>query len=766
MRGEPKLLGAVMMVLSLAGCILEPNPQFGQGTTGDSSTGAPDDTTAGTATNGPSETTDGGDSTTGTDPEDPVSAGCDDPTVCTTLHIGPIDDSCPHEVDGVGTTTCDLVGSYALRVALATLELEGQGGLVIMHDNAGVTASYVGSTDVPGGTTVRVAEGLSASAVRVFSQDTDGVLRLRGDSVHLQGFTLACRAGGEHAITVREDLEVQGSETGEHLIERMVMIGTRPENVGTNSIVAVFQSVGRGTVIRHNHVWGFFEGSLDMRFATDSVLSHNTFVYYQSLDGAAAIDVTAADRVEISNNVFASLTTPVATFVAADDSTEDLTVVGNALEGFDAVLAGLEATAPGTTVADNTQGPLPLEAPRHPVMLADADLVASPAGAPWGTSLDGVSVADAVAPSPGAYQERSALSLPRRSVITVGEGTCDGQPCDVTKGFDNELQRAAWTAWPGGAIEIYPSATPYAGPVVISWPIDLRGMGSQPDEVIIRREFEDEVLSDDGTWGGKTAVIDLTDSMSQPTVVERLTVEAGTDQTGIFHEGRGETGLTGRHEIRRVILRDDGDLTGGPADEALLIGTDVVVHDVLVSGGYDTCVGFGPRCCGGSTPSSTAYVHHLTCRLTVPEVGSTPIAAFEVASVVDAVIADVVVDLVEPGPLFRAQRRSSGDTDPLVADDPPLSFTAHSISARGFGSLFDGFTDLDGTYLLTAVDAVGVMEPLFVGPSDSRLAPGALGIDGGVDPATLEPGLGLHEAVDGVPRAGQVPDRGAYEQGS
>jgi hypothetical protein len=358
------------------------------------------------------------------------------------------------------------------------------------------------------------------------------------------------------------------------------------------------------------------------------------------------------------------------------------------------------------------------------------------------------------------------LSLPRRSVITVGEAMCGGVPCDVTKSFDNELQRAVWSAWPGAVVEIYPSGTPYAGPVVVSWPVDLRGTGSQPDDVVIERDLEDEILTDSGLWWGKDVVIDLTRSMSAPTVVEMLTVLAGTDEIGIYHEGRGSAILSGRHEIRRVILRDDGSVAGAPADIALYIGDDVVVHDVLIHGGYDTCVRFGPRSGDwAETPPTTAYVHHLTCRLTEPEPGTTTLAAFEVAAVTGAIMADVAVELGEPGPLFRAQRRSSGDDDPLVAIDPPLDFVAHSIVARGHDADFDGFSALDGSYTLVDVDALGVMEPLFVGPVDSHLEVGALGIDGGVDPVTLDPGLSLGVAVDGVDRSGVVPDRGGYEQG-
>ncbi|MCA9706704.1 MAG: hypothetical protein KDK70_12705 [Myxococcales bacterium] len=762
--------------LLLGGCILEDNPAFmetepgtssgGPTSTGPGPTGGPstDPTTSGSADSTGTGPT-GGSSSTGSETGGPEGPGCDDPTQCTTYHIGPVDGSCTHEVDGVSTDACDWVGPYALRIAAATLEFDGVGGLIVMHDNNGVTASYVGSLDVIGNTTIRSADDASPDTVRVHSEDSAGVLRLRGDGVHLEGFTIACRSGGEWALAVRQDLDVEGTETGGHLIEGLVMVGTRPEDVGANSIVPVFQSLGPDTVVRNNHVWGYFEDVLDLRFATGSVLSHNTVIYYQAA-GSPLIDASQSSGLEISNNVFASLTRPSSAFVGADDTTTGLVVVGNLVEGVDNLLGGLEITDPDVTLADNIVGPLEAESPRNPRLLADSALLASPLGASEGTSLDGVDLPSAGERLPGAYQTRSPLPLPRRSVITVGEGTCGASPCDVTKTFDNELQRAVWSAWPGTSVEIYPSATPYAGPAVVSWPIELRGMGTQPDAVVIRRQLEDQTLTDDGTWYGKNVVLDLTRDMSAPTVVELLTVEAGSEEIGIFHEGTSD-GLVGRHEIRRVILRDDGSVAGDPADIAVYVGDEVVVHDVLIHGGYHTCVRFGPRASESSaTPPSTAYVHHLTCRLTelVPDT-DTP-AAFEVASVVDVVLADVAVELVEPGPLFRAQRRSSGDSDPLVALDPPLDFQAHSFVTLGISTLFDGFMATDGIYTLTNVDAVLAMDPFFESAFDSHLATGALGIDSGVDPAMLAPGLSLGVSVDGVDRTMvALPDRGAYEQG-
>lgn len=765
------------MAMLTGGCILEDNPAFVESA---SSSGSAMDTSAASAPSGPSTDGSTGKATdtnptadsTGTTGEDPMPIGCDDPQTCTTYHIGPAEGTCLHEAEGREAGTCDFVGTEALRMAVAALTEGGQGGLVIMHpDVEGATASFAGSVDVPATTTIRAAADVPPQAVRVYSQDTPGTIRLRGEGVHLQGFTVVCRHMGEWGITTLEDLETEGSETSHHLLETLIIAATRPENVGANNISSPIQSLGPYSTVRNTHIWGYFENGIDMRMASDSVFSHNTVLFYEapSPDATvdAVIDARLTDRLEISNNVIAALGGPLAAVVAADENTTALKIAGNAYEGYDSILSGLDVESPTVTLQDNTEGALELESPLRPLVLADSMLVASTVGAIGGLSIDGVAVDTAEPRRPGAYQSPSALSRPRRTVITVGEGMCEGTPCTIDKSADNELQRAVWSAWPGATVEIHPAATPYAGPVVISWPITLAGASNDAQAAVIRREIEDDQLAADGLWEGKQAVVDLLWRMSQPTVVERLTIEAGPDQIGLYHEGRGEgrgaAMLSGRHEIRRVVLRDVGTMAGSLADMALYIGDAVVVHDVLVNGGYDTCVRFGPRSAEGNpTPVTTAYVHHLTCRLTLTG-GNEPLAAFEVASAEQAIIADAVIEMAEPGPLFRAQRRVAGDSDP-TALDLPLSFTANAIAARGFDTEFDGFSALDGAYTLVDVDTVGVMEPLFVSDTNSRLADGALGIDTGVDPATLEPGLALAEDLDGFDRTGQPIDRGCYEQ--
>jgi hypothetical protein len=252
-------------------------------------------------------------------------------------------------------------------------------------------------------------------------------------------------------------------------------------------------------------------------------------------------------------------------------------------------------------------------------------------------------------------------------------------------------------------------------------------------------------------------------SIGAPTLVQNLTIEVTSGERALTHEGRGDANLTGRHEVRRLILRDDGTTAGAPALQGMSLGTDVVAHDILIHGDFAACVRFGPRTGeGSSTPTTAAYVHHLTCRLTTPLSGSNG-AVFEVANVDGVVIADIAAELADAGAIFRAQRRTSGDTGTFAIDTPD-AFVAHSLVVRGHATVYDDFDPLDGTFTVTALAEPLGAAPFFVSDSDSHLAPLAVGIDDGVDPSTLDGQLSLGVSVDGVDRAGQSVDRGAYEQ--
>ena len=413
-------------------------------------------------------------------------------------------------------------------------------------------------------------------------------------------------------------------------------------------------------------------------------------------------------------------------------------------------------------------GELEAESPRSPLILSDSGLTASSTGATAGVSLDGAELEGLEGRLPGAFQTRSQLSLPRRSVITVGENTCGGSDCDVNQGFENELQFAAHSAWRGSRIEIHPSGEPYAGPVVISWPTELVGVGANPEDVVIEPIFEDEFLEEYGLWfGTEFTIVDVIGGTTGGVKLENFTVAAGANDRGITHEGNDGENVSPPHEISRVILRDIGTLDDDEwASPALYLGDGVIAHDVLVQGEFRSCVRFGPRPYSShETPESEAFVYNITCRLTKPLVDGNTLAAFEVASVDGGIIANAAIEMAQQGPLFRAQRRSSGDEDPVDADDKPIAFHAEAIAAEGHDVLFDGFTDADGTYTLVAVDAVISGEPFFVSATDSHLDPLAIALDSGIDPSMLNALLSLGTSLDGMDRTTAMPDRGCYEQG-
>jgi hypothetical protein len=155
----------------------------------------------------------------------------------------------------------------------------------------------------------------------------------------------------------------------------------------------------------------------------------------------------------------------------------------------------------------------------------------------------------------------------------------------------------------------------------------------------------------------------------------------------------------------------------------------------------------------------------VTCRQQ-KTVGGQPLAAFEVASVNGSDYFNIAVELAEVAPLFRAQRRSSSDTG-VIALDEPTAFQATAWVVLNPGPDYDGFTDAEGTYVLTDVDEVLAIDPFFVSAIDSHLDIGAAGLDSGVDPVSIDSMLTPGTDFDGVSRATALAiDRGAYEQGT
>jgi hypothetical protein len=367
-------------------------------------------------------------------------------------------------------------------------------------------------------------------------------------------------------------------------------------------------------------------------------------------------------------------------------------------------------------------------------------------------SLDGVDLATAADVRPGAYQLPSALSLPRRTVVRVGAGDCGAAPCDVDASVDNEIQRALWSAWPGSVVEVYPAAAAYAGNAVIGWPVTLRGVGDDPEAIVLRSREEDPLLLDFDTWRHESVLTVLRD-LGGPVTVEGVTIvvdtETEADDHGLFVETNVSHPPSSPHSIRRVALETLG--VGSGLVSALYLGHDVVVQDVLIRGAFEVCVRFGLRSEDYYEAAvSTSHVVNLTCRLTGTVDGS--------------IFADIAVELSEPAPLFRAQRRSSGDTG-TTARDAPESFSVYALSARGQGETFDGFADGDGTYTLVDVETVADGDPFFASATDSTLVAGASAMDTGVDPSSTDSALEPGTSLDGVDRSGRAIDRGAYEQG-
>lgn len=773
---------ATWATLSTGGCILEDNPDFVDGTVdteGTAGTGgtagtvgtaptagdASADATAGSSADGTSTSTT---TTTATGPTDtgdtsdtdgpPIpGVGCSDPDTCTVIHIGPTEGSCPHDVDGATDSTCDFVGDYALRIAAGTAQAQGGGALIIMHPDATGLGRFLGGVEIPGDTTVTVADDVAPDQVEVYhGGDVDGTLRLIGDNVYLHGFTVMVLDGANYGFTMRDDPDLPETETGGHLLDNLVVAVTAAEDVGGNSIVAVFESIGPDTTIINNHFWGFFEGGWGMQSAARCVFAHNTVVAFQSVGTTGLFDARNGADVEISNNVIALLTNTLPTLVRTDDLTESVVVAGNHVEGAAAISSSM---SPDFVDVDNVLAEFPGQAPETPIPLADATLTVSAMGTSIGRSLDGVVLADSPDLLPGAFQLRSSDSGPRRMTTRVGSGSCGAEPCDLLVSDPSEIQHAIWQTWPGGTVQLYPSGQPFDGPGVVTWPLTVRGMGTQPDDVVVRRDIEDPLLVRGRTFQGSSAVMRFNRQIGGATLLEMITVEAGSGQIGVTHEGVGNASPASPPQLRRLILRD----TGATGQWGLYLGTDVIAHDILIHGAYETCVRFGPRSSESSaTNATTTYVHHLTCRLTEPLTDGTQ-AVFDVAAVDGTIVADIAAELSDAGAIFRAQRRNSSSDEGVLALDAPTSLTAHSLMVRGHAVIHDDYDPI-GVATVTALTEVAVADPFFVSNGDSHLTPGVVGIDGGIDPMTLDPGLSLGVSVDGIDRSGQGVDRGCYEQ--
>ncbi|HOX47099.1 MAG TPA: hypothetical protein PK668_26130 [Myxococcota bacterium] len=686
---------------------------------------------------------------------------------CPELHVGPEPDSCPHELpDGTPVTTCDHAGAGGLIAASQAAPAEG--ARFLLHGQADLPGRFTGPVHVPGGSFVGAAPGVDpAHVVLAAPRDADnGALQLAGDGVHVDGLTILVVYDNDYAISAWPAAATPAGATRGHLIERVTAFAVDPEVRGTNGIGPPV-ALGDACTVRNCHFYGYFELELQVQGRADVRLVHNTFVLFQAND-ASPIDASGSRGFTFANNVVLSLAQEEPVLVWADLAAVDLVLSGNLVEGFAGVATGHNPGDPGTRVVDNLLAPAELESPRSPRFLADsAQRVAGPV-AGEGTSLDGVELAGLAGARPGAFQRPSALGLPRRQVVRLGRGDCGGEGCDLdADAIGQDVQEAVWSAWPGAEVQVFPSASPYAGFALLGWPVRLRGMGAAVDEVVLENAYDDALLEGLDVYNRHDATLILLEKIADPVLVSDLTVRLDAarsgDNWGVYTEDRAEQADWPPHRLERLRLASSGTELGLYA--GFYLGTRTVVQDSLVWGGFRACVRLGPRNSesNASTPSNAKLVN-LTCRL-IGVGNQVPQAFLDVAAADGAVFVDLAAESIAPVPLLRAQRRASGDTG-AAALDPPLSYQAVSVSAKNASALHDGFDAASGSYTETGVELLGAADALFVDEGDSHLAPGSTALDTGVDPGTLDALLAPGTSLDGVDRATVLAlDRGCYEQG-
>ncbi|MFH1811591.1 MAG: right-handed parallel beta-helix repeat-containing protein [Pseudomonadota bacterium] len=690
------------------------------------------------------------------------------------VRIGPALDRCPHPTAGGPVVpTCEYWGPTGLEDALS--DLVEPGVRLLLYDDDGAPFIYDGCLEVPGETWISTAPGIPPHNVLVTCHNppagyAGGTLRLTGDGVHLQGLTVVCQEGSETAITAWPALDQPDGATRGHLLEDLVLWAAMPELMGSNSIVD-FVQLGADTVLRNSHVFGYFEGGIDLRGAHRTRIVHNTIVLFQ--DWGGGFNVQGAQDLVFSNNVVLALSRVEPVLLRASPFTSGLVVAGNVVEGFDMLVEDLDGTNPRNEVVDNisgAEGVAELESPLRPLLLVDS--IQSTGGRVLGSgiSLDGVELEGRRDLIPGAYQDRSPLALPRRTEVRVGEGDCGGQACDVLASEDNEIQRAVWSVWPGGEVKIYPSMVPYAGNAIVSWQQRIVGMSqlAEPDDVVLQGRDEDSVLTQLRLWRRHAAVLALLKANLNAVQVENLSImvdgSSEASQTAIFVEGTGSSSPDAVRDLRRLkIVATQIAVNAPPAAQALLLGDKVRVQEVLIAGPFGSCIHFGPRqALQVPTPSTTGWVANLSCDL-VGTGSQAPRAAFEVARTHDTVLLNLAVQLTEPAPLFLAQRRSTGDTG-VLALDAPTSLTVQAVSHSGGSVDCDGFDCTSDGHVFSAITPVSGSDSLFLSASDYHLAVGSPALDTGVIPVSVDAQFDQELSLDSVSRTGRARDRGCYEQ--
>ncbi len=683
------------------------------------------------------------------------------------IYVGPANATCPHVTpQNMMSSACTFVGELAVAEAAQAAQPYDH---LILFDGLDGPAYFVAPTEgirLPGLTWIGAAERRSPEDVNVRCQNARG-LRLLGDGVRVEGFSIVSAGSCDRLIdTWTADVAEDG--TGRHEIDRMILAAIRPEVFGANSIQFAV-GLSEDTQLTNSWIFGHWEGIGDLSFAHRSRLVNNTYVSYQSHD--ATIAAAGTQGLTVANNVFVTVSGATTSLIVGNTATSSLTVAGNVHEGTPAdIVRGLDEFDLSNRIVDNTLG-ADIDSPLDPRFFADATPPPVSALAPAvGVSFDGVPIDGRTRVVPGAFQNRSDNNGPRRTVARVGPDTCAA--CDFTTADVNEIQRAAWSLWPGGRLEIEPGT--YAGNVVVSWPIDIVGVRGSADAIVLEGRDEDVWLRQHGAWASHRAVIAVTRDAPPPLQISNLTVAVNSNQrvgeAGIFVEGvPAWMDLPDHHVVRQVEIRTD-DAANRGLFWGFVVGQGVIVQDALVRGAWSTC----GRVAGGNPssseyPSVTAAIVNVTCRLQGPPPLHAPVSGFEIANVDQARFVNTIVEASSTSTttaLFRAQRRSQNDTG-VLARDPPMSFGAYAVHHRGFGAVFGDFTAASGTYDLAGLEEVGGVvgdDMLFVGPDDSHLTNLAPARDSGLDPASVWTELSLGVSLDGVTRVNPTVDRGCYEQ--
>ncbi|MBW1872406.1 MAG: hypothetical protein JRJ19_10095, partial [Deltaproteobacteria bacterium] len=698
---------------------------------------------------------------------------------CPEYHIGPIADSCPHnDPTGSPTTVCDFEGLDGLEDAAVAAPVEG--ARFYLYDELGTPTGFAAcSVNIPANSYLGVAQDIDPANVVLAcmsGSSSNGIIELNGDNIHVERLTIVNLAGTHNAITAWPASDEPENATAGHLIENVLGAALHSEYLGGNSIVEALK-LGSDTTVRNCHFYGHYENQWEMTYVNNTRFINNTFVYFQQA-GTPSVrpdpdppedSIQGTDGIVFVNNVFLSLTRQEGNMLLGDDTTSNLVVAGNVIEGYTETVIDLDPANLTNDVQGNILGQAELESPYVPKFLTDSTQQPGGLVEGEGVSLDGVSIEGRSDILPGAYQLRSSRSGPRRMTVRVGNANCGANTCDVDVSEDNEIQRAVWNSWPGGTIELYPYDS-YAGNAVIPWGLTLTGMGDQPEDVVLISAEEDPLWSAIEMWERHNSILTALHRMDIPIVVENLHLivdsDTQSDDRAILIEGSQETGNAPAdwHILRR--LRIEALANGTPGlFQALFLGDKVRLQDVLINGDFASCIRFGVRYTESrETPETSDQIINLTCRLTGTG-DYAPEAAFDVASIVDAIFINLAIEMDGSASVFRAQRRSTGDTG-ATALDVPVSYVLQAFTLRGYTTYSEGFDDVDGTYTESDVVVLATDDPFFESASDSHLAADCTAIDSGVDPATVDASLSAGVSLGGVDRQSvQAIDRGAYEQG-